>query len=33
MSEARLDFDAAISLYQKSIGLIRLASRRPGGGA
>jgi flagellar basal-body rod protein FlgB len=33
MSEARLDYDAAISLYQKSIGLIRLASRRPGGGA
>ena len=30
MSEARMDFDAAISLYQKSVGMIRLASRKPG---
>jgi flagellar basal-body rod protein FlgB len=31
MSEARLDYDAAIGLYQKSLGILRLAARRPGG--
>jgi flagellar basal-body rod protein FlgB len=31
MGEARINYDAAISFYQKSLGLIRLASRRPGG--
>lgn len=31
MTEARLDYDAAISLYQKSVTMLRLASRRPGG--
>jgi flagellar basal-body rod protein FlgB len=30
MTEARLDYDAAISFYQKSMGLIRLAAKRPG---
>lgn len=30
MSESRMDYDAAISLYQKSIGLIRLASKKSG---
>ncbi len=30
MNEARLDYDAAISFYQKSMSLIRMAARRPG---
>lgn len=30
MGEVRMDFDAAIGLYQKSLGLIRLATRKPG---
>jgi flagellar basal-body rod protein FlgB len=30
MGEARTNYDAAISFYQKSLGLIRLATRRPG---
>jgi flagellar basal-body rod protein FlgB len=30
MSDARMNYDAAISFYQKSLNLIRLASRRPG---
>jgi len=30
MSEARLDHDAAIGLYQKSLAMLRLAARRPG---
>jgi flagellar basal-body rod protein FlgB len=30
MSESRMDYDAAISFYQKSLGLIRLAVRPPG---
>jgi len=30
MTEARLDYDAAIGLYQKSIGMLRLAARKPG---
>lgn len=32
MSQARMDYDAAISFYQKSLALIRLASRAPGHG-
>lgn len=31
MSEARMDYDAAIGFYQKSLGLLRMAARRPGG--
>jgi flagellar basal-body rod protein FlgB len=30
MTEARLDYDAAIGFYQKSLGLLRMATRRPG---
>jgi flagellar basal-body rod protein FlgB len=30
MSEARMNYDAAISFYQKSLGLLRMASRPPG---
>ena len=30
MSEARLDYDSAIGLYQKSVTMLRLATRRPG---
>jgi flagellar basal-body rod protein FlgB len=30
MSDARMNYDAAISFYQKSLNLIRLASRKPG---
>jgi len=31
MNETRMNYDAAISFYQKSMSMIRLASRRPGG--
>lgn len=31
MSEARMNYDAAISFYQKSLNLLRMAARRPGG--
>lgn len=31
MNQARMDYDAAIGFYQKSLGLLRLAARRPGG--
>jgi flagellar basal-body rod protein FlgB len=31
MAEARNHYDAAIGLYQKSLGLLRTAARRPGG--
>ncbi len=31
MTEARMDYDAAVSLYQQSLGLLKLAIRRPGG--
>jgi flagellar basal-body rod protein FlgB len=31
MAESRMAYDAAISFYQKSLGMLRLASRRPGG--
>ena len=30
MTEARMDFEAAVGFYQKALGLIRLASRAPG---
>jgi flagellar basal-body rod protein FlgB len=30
MSEARMNYDAAITFYQKSLGLIRMAVRPPG---
>lgn len=32
LTQARMDYDAAIGFYQKSLGLIRMATRRPGGG-
>ncbi|WP_309607236.1 flagellar basal body rod protein FlgB [Phenylobacterium sp.] len=32
MTDARMNYDAAISFYQKSLGLIRMATRRPGSG-
>lgn len=31
MTEARMDYDAAVSMYQQSLGLLRMAVRRPGG--
>lgn len=31
MSESRTDYDAAIGFYQKSLGLLHLAIRKPGG--
>lgn len=31
MSEARMGHDAAVSFYQKSLNLMRMAARRPGG--
>ena len=30
MAESRTDYDAAISFYQKSLGLLRMAARAPG---
>jgi flagellar basal-body rod protein FlgB len=30
MTEARVDYDAAIGFYQKSMGLLRMAARPPG---
>ena len=30
MSDARMNYDAAISFYQKSLGLLRLAAKAPG---
>ena len=30
MTEARLDYDTAIGLYQKSLAMLRMASRAPG---
>ena len=32
MNEARMNYDAAISFYQKSMNLLRMASRAPGRG-
>ncbi len=31
MSEARADYDAAISMYQQSMSMLRTAARKPGG--
>lgn len=31
MTDARTQYDAAIGFYQKSLGLLRMAARRPGG--
>ena len=30
MADSRMNYDAAISFYQKSMGLLRLATKRPG---
>jgi flagellar basal-body rod protein FlgB len=30
MAEARANYDAAVGFYQKSLGMIRMAARRPG---
>lgn len=32
MTQARVDYDAAIGFYQRSLGLLRMAIRRPGQG-
>ena len=32
MSDARMNYEAAVSFYQKSLGLLRMATRRPGSG-
>jgi flagellar basal-body rod protein FlgB len=31
MNEARMNYDAAIGFYQKSLSMLRMAARRPGG--
>lgn len=31
MTESRMEYDAAIGFYQKSLALLRIAARRPGG--
>ena len=31
MNESRMNYDAAIGFYQKSLSMLRLAARRPGG--
>lgn len=31
MTQSRMEYDAAIGFYQKSLALLRLAARRPGG--
>lgn len=33
LSEARMDYDAAVGFYQKSLDILKLAARRPGGSA
>ena len=30
LTETRMEYDAAIGFYQKSMGLLRMAARRPG---
>ena len=30
VNQARMDYDAAITFYQKSMNIIRMAARRPG---
>jgi flagellar basal-body rod protein FlgB len=32
LTQARMDYDAAIGFYQKSIGLLKMAVRKPGAG-
>lgn len=32
LTQARMDYDAAISFYQKSMGLLKMAIRKPGAG-
>lgn len=32
LTQARMDYDAAISFYQKSMGLLKMAVRKPGAG-
>ena len=32
MTQARMDYDAAVSFYQKSLDMLKLATRRPGAG-
>jgi len=32
LTEARMDYDAAVGFYQKSLDMLKLATRRPGGG-
>lgn len=31
MADARMSYDAAVGFYQKSLGLLRMAAKRPGG--
>jgi flagellar basal-body rod protein FlgB len=33
LADARMSYDAAVGFYQKSLGLLRMAAKRPGGGA
>jgi flagellar basal-body rod protein FlgB len=33
LTQARMDYDAAISFYQQSVGMLKTAIRRPGGGS
>jgi flagellar basal-body rod protein FlgB len=33
MAESRMDYEAALGFYQKSLDMLRLAARRPGGGS
>ena len=32
LTEARMDYDAAVGFYQKSLDILKMAARRPGGG-
>ena len=32
MGDARMQYDAAIGFYQKSLNMLRLAARKPGAG-
>ncbi|SRR5258706_1677529 len=32
LTNARMDYDAAVSFYQKSLDILKLATRKPGGG-
>ena len=33
LTDARMDYDAAITFYQRSLGMLRTAIRKPGAGA